>query len=113
MKLSISAKGLNSKPTSLAKQPASKSKPSLFSRQAEDDDNEPSASTSKKPGNRPPTTLNTVSRLQKQKQKEAEEIDATVFQYDEVYDNMKEAQKNVKKEKEREKAAEERQVRSF
>lgn len=43
----------------------------------------------------PPTTSK-LSRQQKLKQEEAARVDATVFEYDEVYDDMKQAERQSK-----------------
>jgi len=53
-------------------------------------------------GGKPPvsTLAGSLSRTQKQKLEKEKEVDPTVFEYDEVYDQMKEAQMRAKQAKE-------------
>lgn len=44
----------------------------------------------------PPTNASSLSRQQRLKQQQAKELDATVFEYDEVYDDMKDAERKTK-----------------
>lgn len=95
-----------------ASKPAVK-KAAAFSTGSDDDEDvlhaAPKASTSKL--NKPAVQVNApLSRAEKQRVKEAESLDATVYEYDEVYDNMKAGEKQV--EEERKKEAQERKVRS-
>lgn len=77
----------------------SKSKPSFSFGDDDDDDAPPLASTSTlpsassttktKPG-QPKISTATLSRAQKLKQQQDIDLDSSVYEYDEVYDNMKE-----------------------
>ncbi|SCV69899.1 BQ2448_1293 [Microbotryum intermedium] len=77
---------------------------------SEDDDDAPPpvASTSKATANRPmvaqPPANTKLSRAQKQKQEEQLVLDATVFEYDEVFDQMKQASKVALLDKKKESA---------
>ncbi|GAA6043601.1 hypothetical protein JCM8097_008281 [Rhodosporidiobolus ruineniae] len=78
-------------PRQPAKKPAGKA---LFG--AQDDDDEPSSSgppTSHLAASRPRVSTASLTKAQKAKQKQELELDSSVFEYDEVYDNMKAAEK--------------------
>lgn len=86
----------------------------------EDDDDEPVASTSKLPttttataasNSRIKISTSTLSRAQKAKQAADIELDSTIYEYDEVYDNMKEGSRLAEVEKKKD--AGERKVSSF
>jgi coiled-coil domain-containing protein 55 len=90
----------------------------------EDDDDEPIASTSKLPATTTTTTTttaasnsrikistSTLSRAQKAKQAADIELDSTIYEYDEVYDNMKEGSRLAEVEKKKD--AGERKVSGF
>ncbi|KAF8311645.1 hypothetical protein DL93DRAFT_2083167 [Clavulina sp. PMI_390] len=95
--------------SSLASSSASLKKPSAFGGDDDTLDAAPTASSSKSLDvNRRLAAQNvststfggSLSRTQKQKLQQAKELDPTVFEYDEVYDQMKEAQARVKQAKE-------------
>lgn len=80
--------------------PAKVSRPSAF---GDDDDGPvrgPTASTSKLP---PPANA-TLSRAQKKAVDQAKELDASVYEYDEVYDYLKEGERQAEKERAKENA---------
>ena len=88
--------------------PAKKAvKPSAFAAGSDEEDNNlPIASGSKA---KPAVQVNApLSRAEKQRVKEAEALDATVYEYDEVYDNMKAGERQV--ELDRKKESQERKV---
>lgn len=72
------------------KQPPGKS---LFGGADDDDDDPPPPPSSHLAGSRPRVSTASLTKAQKAKQKAELEINSTVFEYDEVYDNMKAAEK--------------------
>ncbi|GAA5896452.1 hypothetical protein JCM6882_001017 [Rhodosporidiobolus microsporus] len=85
--------GLNK--AALPRQPAKKQPgKSLFGAQDDDDDDAaPPPPSSTLAGSRPRVSTATLTKAQKAKQKQEIEMDSSVFEYDEVYDNMKAAEK--------------------
>lgn len=84
-----------------AKAAPKKSGASVF---AAEDDDEPVPSTSKlptsnKPGQQPRVSTASLSKAQKAKQAADLLLDSTVYEYDEVYDNMKEGSRQAELEK--------------
>jgi coiled-coil domain-containing protein 55 len=96
VKLSFGAKvALPKKQTAKVVKPAN-----AFSAIADEEDDDKASSSDKKPSTsqRPqaPFAQNAVtSRSQKLKQAEAQALDASVYEYDEVYDNMKEGERKA------------------
>ncbi|GAA5881153.1 hypothetical protein JCM8547_005262 [Rhodosporidiobolus lusitaniae] len=70
---------------------------SLFGQQ--DDDDAPAPPHQQLGGNRPRVSTATLTKAQKAKQKAEVELDSTLFEYDEVYDNMKAAEKQATEER--------------
>ncbi|ORY60411.1 coiled-coil domain-containing protein 55-domain containing protein [Leucosporidium creatinivorum] len=90
------------KKTGLAKPAAKKGTASVFA--GADDDDEPAPSTSKlastsSKSSQPRVSTATLSKAQKAKQAEELLLDSTVYEYDEVYDNMKEGSRQAELEK--------------
>ena len=97
------------KKANFPKKPSTVPKKSAFS--MADDDDAPVPSTSTLPsGSRPKVSTATLSRAQKAKQAVEIELDSTVYEYDEVWDNMKEGGRLAELEKNKD--AGERKVRS-
>ncbi|KAK4702960.1 coiled-coil domain-containing protein 55, partial [Phenoliferia sp. Uapishka_3] len=90
-KLSFGFKSATVKPGFKPKSKPSLSKPPAFSLGGDDDDDAPAAiptpSTSSLP--RPKVSTATLSKAQKAKQASELALDSSVYEYDEVYDNMK------------------------
>jgi len=85
-----------------------KQKSAAFGTGSDEEVEQPTASTSKL-SKKPAVQVNApLSRAEKQRVKEAEQLDATVYEYDEVYDNMKAGERQV--EEDRKKEAQERKV---
>lgn len=115
MKLSFSLNASKkASPSTSAKPPTSLKKPAAFGADDDDETNAldaaPTASSSNKSldVNRRLAAQNlststfggSLSRAQKEKLKKEKEVDPTVYEYDEVYDQMKEAQTKAKAAKE-------------
>ncbi|SGY13569.1 BQ5605_C010g05895 [Microbotryum silenes-dioicae] len=107
-------KGGATKKLSLTSKPLPKKKNAFGTAIGQDDSDDsdeataPIASTSKATAGRPmvaqPPANTKLSRAQKQKQEEQLALDATVFEYDEVFDQMKEASKVALLDKKKESA---------
>lgn len=80
---------------------------------ADDDDDAPApppGTDTTKSKQRPGVSTASLTKAQKKKQQEEVELDPSVFEYDEVYDNMKAAERIAKEE--RKKESSDRKVRN-
>ncbi|GAA6003041.1 hypothetical protein JCM10207_001959 [Rhodosporidiobolus poonsookiae] len=94
--------GLNK--AALPRQPPNKgTKPNaLFGGADDDDDASPAPPNSAFAKNRPAVSTATLTKAQKAKQKQELELDSSVYEYDEVWDNMKAAEKMAVEERKKE-----------
>lgn len=84
------------KKTGLAKPAAKKGTASVFA--GADEDDEPAPSTSKLAQQQPRVSTASLSKAQKAKQAE-ELLDSTVYEYDEIFDRIKEGSRQAELEK--------------
>jgi hypothetical protein len=104
LKLSLGGKAALPKPSSKPAQPAN-----AFAALGDDEDKVPS--TSKRPPAPFAQNAAVLSRAQKLKLAEAQTLDASVYEYDEVYDSMKEGERKALEARQEQDA--ERKVRSL